>query len=69
MMAWQCNDTDAILFREIHYKKVGILIFKRCLQYDFGWNKVKYARIMITHVFLIALTLARPLHLTLIVLL
>ena len=32
-------------------------MFKQLFQGKFGWNKVKYARIMITNVFYIALTL------------
>ena len=47
--------TDAILFREIQFKKKDILIINR-FQCEFGRNKVKYARITITHVCFIALT-------------
>ena len=46
---------DTILFREIQCKKSDVLtVFSAA----FGWNKVKYARITITHVCFIALTLA-----------
>ena len=63
MTVWRCYDvrkfeTDAILFREIQCKKRDILMFKRCFQCGLGWNQVKYARITITHVCFIALTLA-----------
>ena len=33
-------------------------MFKQRFQSELGWDKVKYARITITHVFFIALTLA-----------
>ena len=33
-------------------------MFKRCFQRGLCWNQVKYARITITHVYFIALTLA-----------
>ena len=36
----------------------GILMVKRCFQCGLGWNQVKYARITITNVCFIALTLA-----------
>ena len=49
---------DAILFREIHCKKMDNLCFSSVFQCELGWNKVKYARITITHVCFIALTLA-----------
>ena len=49
---------DAILFGENQCKKNGILRFKRCFQWAFGWNQIKYARITITHVCFISLTLA-----------
>ena len=63
---WERNDVqkfdpDAILFREIQCKKTDILMLKRRFQCDLGWNQVKYARIMITHVCFIALTLAQSL--------
>ena len=48
---------DAILFREIQCKKMDNLTFYQCFQCKLGWNKVKYARITITHVCFIALTL------------
>ena len=51
---------DAILIREIQCKKSDILMFLQRFQCKFGWNKVKYARITITHVCFIALTLAGP---------
>ena len=52
-------DTDAILFREIKCKKMDIFkMFKRRFQRGLCWNQVKYARITITHVCFIALTLA-----------
>ena len=38
-------DADAILYGGTRRKKMDISMFKRCLQYDFGWNQVKYARI------------------------
>ena len=50
---------DAILFREIQCKKTDNLMFKQRFQCELGWNKVKYARITITHVCFIALTLDR----------
>ena len=51
-------DADAILFREILCKKRDILMFKRRFRCGLGRNQVKYARITITHVCFIALTLA-----------
>ena len=51
-------DMDAILLREIQCKKRDILMLKRCFQCGLSWNQVKYARITITHVCFIALTLA-----------
>ena len=64
---WRRNDVrkvtaDAILFREIQCKKMDNLMFKQRFQCELGWNKVKYARITITHVCLIALTLAGSLR-------
>ena len=55
MTLWRHNDVrkfdaDAILFREVQYKKRDILMFKRRFQCGYDWNQVKYARIMITHV-------------------
>ena len=60
---WRPNDirkfdADTILFIEIWRKKRDILMFKRCFQCGLGWNQVKYARIMITHVCFITLILA-----------
>ena len=49
---------DAILFREIQCQKIDNLMFKQPFQCELGWNKVKYARITITYVCVIALTLA-----------
>ena len=49
---------DAILFREIQCKKMDNLMFQQRFRCEFGWNKVKYARITITHACFIALTLA-----------
>ena len=46
------------LFREIQCKKRDILMLKPRFQCGLGWNQVKYARITITHVCLIALPLA-----------
>ena len=43
---------------EIQRKKMDNLMFQQRFQHEFGWNKVKYARITITHVCFIALTLA-----------
>ena len=51
-------NTEAILFRESQCKKGYILMLKRCFQRRLGWNEVKYARITITHICLITLTLA-----------
>ena len=51
-------DAGTILFRDIHCKKMDILMFKRLFQCGVGWNQVKYGRITITHVCFIALTLA-----------
>ena len=39
-----------LMFREIQCKKRDILMFKQRFQCEFGWIKVKYARITITHV-------------------
>ena len=63
MTLWRCNDiqkfdADAILFREIQCKKMDILMFKQCFQCVFEWKLIKYARIVITYVCFIALTLA-----------
>ena len=63
MTLWRRYDVrkyiaDAILFREIQCKKMDNLMFKQRFQCKSGWNKVKYARIMITYVCFIALTLA-----------
>ena len=59
---WRCDvrkyTADAILFRSIQCKKMDNLMFEQRFQCELGWNKVKYARITITHVCLIALTLA-----------
>ena len=59
---WRCDiwnhTADAILFREIQCKKMDNLMFKQRVQCQLGWNKVKYAGIMITYVCFIALTLA-----------
>ena len=52
------NTADVILFREIQWKKMDNLMFKQRFRCELGWNKVKYARITITHVCFIALTLA-----------
>ena len=49
---------DTILLREIQCKKMNNLMFEQRFQSELGWNKVNYARIMITHVCFIALTLA-----------
>ena len=54
-------DADAILFRDIQHKKMDISMFKLHFQCGLGKNQVKYARITITHVCFIALTLARSL--------
>ena len=68
MTLWRRNDVrkftvKAILFREIQCKKSrDILMFLQRFQCEFGWNKVKYARIMITHACFIALTLAGSLR-------
>ena len=51
-----------ILFREIQCKKREILMFKRRFQCSFCWNQLLYARITITHVCFIALTLAGSLR-------
>ena len=55
MAFWQCNgvqkfDPTAILVRETQSKKRDILMLMRRFQCGLGWNKVKYARITITHV-------------------
>ena len=42
--------------------KMDNLMFKTRFQCELGWNKVVYARIMITHVYSIALTLAGSLR-------
>ena len=49
--------SNAILFRETQGMKMDNVMFQHCFQCEFGWNKVKYARITITHVCFIALTL------------
>ena len=49
---------DAILLGEIQCKKMDNLMFEQRFQCELGWNKVKHARITITHVCFIALTLA-----------
>ena len=49
---------NAILFREIQCKKMDNLMFQQRSQCELGWNKVKYARITITHVCFTSLTLA-----------
>ena len=51
-------DADSILFGEIQCKTIDIFMFQRRFQCGFGWTQVKYARITITHVCFIALTLA-----------
>ena len=66
MTLWRRYDVrkytaDAILFREIQCKKMDNLMFKQRFLCELGWNKVKYARITITHVCFIALTLAKSL--------
>ena len=48
---------DAILSRVIPCKKMDNLMFLQRFQCELGWNKVKNARITITHVCFIALTL------------
>ena len=63
MTLWRRYDVrkytaDAILFREIQCKKMINLMFQQRFQCELGWNKVNYARITITHVCFIALTLA-----------
>ena len=63
MTLWRRYDVrkysaDAILFREIQCKKLDNLMFQQRFQCEYGWNKVKYARITITHVCFMALTLA-----------
>ena len=63
MTLWRRYDVrkytaDVILFREIQCKKMDNLMFKQRFQCELSWNKVKYARITITHVYFIALTLA-----------
>ena len=59
---WPCNvqSTQPAQFwlREIQCKKMDNLMFKQRFQCELGWNKVKYARITITHVWFIAITLA-----------
>ena len=52
---------ESILFREIQCKKMNNLMLLQRFQRKLGWNKVNYARITITHVCFIALTLAGPL--------
>ena len=39
-------------------EKMANLLFQQRFRSEFGWNKVNYARITITHVCFIALTLA-----------
>ena len=39
---------------------MDIIMFKLLFQGECGWNKVNYARITITHVCFIALTVAGP---------
>ena len=52
-------DGDAILFREMLCKKEDILMIRQRFQCSLGWNQVNNARLTITHVCFIALTLAR----------
>ena len=44
-------DADDILFSEIQCKKNDILMFMRRIQCALGLKQVKYARLMITHVY------------------
>ena len=47
---------DTILFREVQCKKMDKLMFKQHFSVcELGWDKVKYARITITHVCFCAL--------------
>ena len=62
MTLWRQNDirkfnADAILFREIQCKTRDILMLKRHFKRGLALNKVNYARITITHVCSIVLTL------------
>ena len=50
--------TPFYLFRESQGKKMDIDMLLPCFLCKFGWNKVKYAKITITHVCFIALTFA-----------
>ena len=65
---WRCEDvmtsegvTLTPFFWKIPCEKRDILMIHRRFQCGLGWNQVKYARIMITHVCFIAFTLGRSL--------
>ena len=49
-------------FREIQCKKMDNLMFYQRFQSELGWSMVNYARITITHVCFIALTLTGSLR-------
>ena len=58
VVTFESTKPTPFLFREIQCTKMDNLMFYRRFQCELGWNKVKYARITITHVCFIALTLA-----------
>ena len=53
---------ESTQLREIKCKKMDNLMFKQRFQCELDWNKVKYARITITHVCLFAFTLVGSLE-------
>ena len=59
-MTFEKLQADAILYREIQHKKKDIFMFKQVFSVEIGLNQVKYARIIITYVCFIALSLACP---------
>ena len=61
-MTFESLQPTSFFFREIQRKKMDIWMFQQRFQCEFGWSKVKYARITITHVCFIALSLATSLE-------
>ena len=47
-----------LCIEKMQCKKLDILMFKQCSQVDFGLNQVDYARIQITQVSFVAISLA-----------
>ena len=59
-MTFESTQPTPFCLRNHACKKIDNLIFYQRFQCELGWNKVKHARISITHVCLIAFTLAGP---------